>query len=139
MEEFYRLEGGGREEVREEVREGDLVAAPFTDLALHRAKVVSLRPGWALLEYIDWGWTAWLSLANLRLGLRRLPSTFSQLAGQARSLPRAQLSSSNITGEQLRGRGRGRIIREEGGRTSPGCCIADLENPCAPSCLDGQQ
>ena len=67
MEEFYTVEAGGREEEEVELTPGLLVAAVSrTDLAWHRARVVTATSDRALLDYIDWGWRAWLSPHHIR-------------------------------------------------------------------------
>ena len=81
MEEFYTVKGGGKEV---EVTSGLLVAALYTDLAWHRARVLRLRSGWALVDFTDWGWQGWVSLHHVR----HLHTTFTVLHSQASSVTR---------------------------------------------------
>ena len=112
MEEFYRLTGKDEEE-EEEVTEGSLVAAPYTDLAWHRAQVESVTAGWAQLTFLDWSWRARLRLPHLR----QLQPGFCLLPAQARTITRQQVSLANTSqedwGQLGGGRGRGRLVRGE--------------------------
>ena len=83
MEEFYTVGGGGRK-VEGELTPGALVAALYTDLAWHRARVLRLRAGWALVVFTDWGWQGWVSLHHIR----DLDTTFTVLHHQASSVTR---------------------------------------------------
>ena len=58
MDTFYTWDACGTRVEAGRVRAGDTVAALYTDLAWHRACVVSLDQDTAELHYPDWGWRA---------------------------------------------------------------------------------
>lgn len=107
MEQFYTEQRGGRR-LTEAVCEGRLVAALYSDLAWHRARVLRTEAGSLLLHYLDWGWEA----AVTREEVRELEVQFSLLADQARLVTRTNTSIvGDVSWDQVpRGRGRGKLL-----------------------------
>ena len=115
MEEFYSAGKNVKRLSRSQEYQGRLVAALYTDLAWHRARVVRTEGVCLVLEYVDWGWEATVTKEYIR----QLEGQFCALAQQAVYVRRSQVEVVGEVGweEAVRqdGRGRGRVERREGG------------------------
>ena len=128
MEDFYTWNTKGEMVDYEVLKAGDLVASLYTDLAWHRARVVSLQSDFMEVEFVDWGWRARVRINSVR----KLDSTFLTLPYQSVHMRYKDLevvNGVNWVDVVREGRGRGRIIRSSSGDINielfmrkPDCC-----------------
>ena len=114
MENFYTGEMRGEMVDVESLRSGNLVASLYTDLAWHRAKVVTILEEFVELEFVDWGWRARVRINTIK----KLDPMFLTLPFQNVNMRYTDLEVVNGVnwGDVVReGRGRGRITRSSSG------------------------
>ena len=110
METFYTWNMRGEMVDMESVKSGDLVASLYTDLAWHRARVVTVQCHQLELEFVDWGWRARVRMTSVR----KLDSMFLTLPQQSVHMKYRELDVvSEVNWEDVvrEGRGRGRVTR----------------------------
>ena len=114
MENFYTGEMRGEMVDVESLRSGNLVASLYTDLAWHRAKVVTILEDVVELEFVDWDWRARVMINTIK----KLDPMFLTLPFQNVNMRYTDLEVVNGVnwGDVVReGRGRGRITRSTSG------------------------
>ena len=114
MDNFYTGEMRGEMVDVESLRSGNLVASLYTDLAWHRAKVVTILEDFVELEFVDWGWRARVMINTIK----KLDPMFLTLPFQNVNMRYTDLEVVNGVnwGDVVReGRGRGRITRSSSG------------------------